>query len=113
MARYIDADALDERKFPSHSVVNCYAKGWNDAIKAVQENAPTIDARPVVRGEWEECDWVEYDGHSECVHYPREGCVCTNCRNAFKKEFVLNPRVNHCPHCGAEMRRGYERRCCE
>lgn len=51
MARYIDADALDERKFPSHSVVNCYAKGWNDAIKAVQENAPTIEARPVVRVE--------------------------------------------------------------
>jgi hypothetical protein len=49
------------------------------------------------RGEWKDCDWVEYDGHSECVHYPNEGRVCTNCRNAFKKEFINNPRVNFCP----------------
>ena len=58
------------------------------------------------KGRWEECDWVEYDGHDECVHYPHEGMVCTNCRNAFKKAFVNNPRVNFCPHCGADMRKG-------
>ena len=52
--RLIDSDALDERKFPPHGVVHCYAKGWNDAIKAIQGNAPTIEARPVVRGEWDE-----------------------------------------------------------
>ena len=61
------------------------------------------EAEPVRYGRWEECEWVEYDGHGECVHYPHEGCVCTNCRNAFKKEFVHNPRVNRCPHCGARM----------
>lgn len=54
-------------------------------------------------GRWEECDWVEYDGHSECIHYPREGLVCTNCRNAFKKEFVNSPRVIYCPNCAAKM----------
>lgn len=62
-----------------------------------------VGYEPVKHGRWEECDWVEYDGHGECVHYPHEGCVCTNCRNAFKKEFVRNPRVNVCPHCGAKM----------
>lgn len=60
------------------------------------------------KGRWEECHWVEYDGHDECVHYPHEGMVCTNCRNAFKKAFVNNPRVNFCPHCGADMREDNE-----
>ena len=62
-----------------------------------------IEYAPVRHGRWVECDWVEYDSHGECVHYSHGGCVCTNCRNAFKKEFVHNPRVNYCPHCGALM----------
>ena len=71
-----------------------------------QHTADYLIANGVIvqeQGRWEECDWVDYDGHSECVHYPQKGCVCTNCRNAFKKEFINNPRVNHCPHCGAKM----------
>ena len=64
---------------------------------------PAADVVEVRHGRWEECDWVEYDSHGECVHYSHGGCVCTNCRNAFKKEFVHNPRVNYCPHCGALM----------
>lgn len=67
------------------------------AISFLQEH------EEVRHGRWEECDWVEYDGHGECIHYPHEGYVCTNCRNAFKKEFVNNPRVIYCPHCGAKM----------
>ena len=35
-------------------------------------------------GEWFECDYVEYDGHSECIHYPKAALGCTNCRNAYK-----------------------------
>lgn len=50
--RLIDADALSEHKFVS---INCYLKsnvdsgysqykqGWNDAIDAIIDNAPTID----------------------------------------------------------------------
>ena len=63
----------------------------------------TIEAEPVRHGRWEECDWVEFDGHSECIRYPKKGRVCTNCRNAFKKEFIDAPRVRYCPHCGAKM----------
>ena len=94
MARYIDADALDERKFPSHSVVNCYAKGWNDAIKAVQENAPTIEARPAVRGGWiekqEPIPWCEDD-----VNVFWECSVCAS------PNYGASP---FCPNCGADMR---------
>lgn len=59
------------------------------------------DVTPVVHGEWEECDWVEYDGHSECVHYPSAALCCSECRTAFKKELLWTD--NYCPHCGAKM----------
>ena len=72
-------------------------------VQHILSHTPTINAVPVKRGKWEDCDWVEYDGHGECIHCPHKGLVCTNCRNAFKREFVNNPRVNYCPNCGARM----------
>ena len=65
--------------------------------------APTIDPaslRP--KGEWTECDWVEYDGHGECIHYPKAALRCSNCCNAFKKKLLW--KRNYCPNCGADMR---------
>ena len=67
----------------------------------VIENQPTVDAVEVVHGEWEECDWVKYDGHGECVHYPKKAVRCSNCCNAFKKELLY--KDNYCPNCGAKM----------
>lgn len=63
-----------------------------------------IDNGVVVRerGEWEECDWVEYDGHSECIHHPKAALCCSRCRNAFKKELLW--KKDFCPNCGADMR---------
>jgi DNA-directed RNA polymerase subunit RPC12/RpoP len=55
-------------------------------------------------GQWEECDWVFYDGHGECVHIPEGAFVCTNCRHAFKKG-KLEIR-NYCTNCGAKMVKG-------
>ena len=54
MSRLIDADELKTVKCPA--VVNDYAKGWNDAVDAIMENAPTVDAVPVIRCE-------------QCAHY--------------------------------------------
>ena len=56
------------------------------------------------KGEWEDCDWVKYDGHGECIHYPKAALCCSRCRNAFKKELLWKP--NFCPNCGADMRKG-------
>lgn len=95
--RLIDADALDERKFPSHSVVNCYAKGWNDAIKAVQENAPTIEARPVVMGQW----LVSQDEYFEL--YTIRCSVCHE-KWCFEEEGdIVAMCYNYCPKCGNPM----------
>ena len=105
--RLIDAnalDALEDLKYNYNPV--CDGDAWYRATDVWEclDNQPTIEPetlRPT--GRWEECDWVDYDGHGECIHYPWAAFVCTNCRNAFKKEFVHNPRVEYCPHCGAKM----------
>lgn len=53
--RLIDADALNEHKLSITPLR--YHVGWNNAIDAVIENAPTIDAVPVVR--CGKCEYME------------------------------------------------------
>ena len=72
MTRLIDADALAKVKFhgypeieitPSDVNAEAYKRGWNDAIDAIIESAPTIDAVPVVR-----C--------KDCKYYKENTLVC-------------------------------------
>ena len=77
-------------------VVDC-----NADLQVLLFDQPTVDAVEVVHGEWEECDWVKYDGHGECVHYPNAALRCSNCCTAFKKELLW--KDNYCPGCGAKM----------
>lgn len=57
--RLIDADELWKHKFKSASermdLEVAYMGGWNDAIDSIVENAPTVDAEPVVR--CKDCKW--------------------------------------------------------
>lgn len=50
--RLIDAEKLSEHKFPLTPLR--YHVGWNDAIDTIVENAPTIEAEPVVQ-------WISID----------------------------------------------------
>ena len=87
--RLIDADVMPSVKFhalpythitPSDVNAESYKRGWNDAIDAIVDCAPTIDAVHVVRC-WE-CElWNEWDysGHKElgnfvcsCAHWTNE-----------------------------------------
>lgn len=109
MAKYIDADALIkklhkkiEKLGEENKLSRDFIEGFMEAFVPM-ECSPAADVVEVVHARWEECDWVEYDGHFECVHYEKNGRVCTNCRNAFKKDFVEDPRVLFCPRCGAMM----------
>lgn len=54
------------------------------------------------KGRWDETDWVKYDGHGECIHYPKAALRCSNCCHAFKKDLLW--KRNFCPNCGAYMR---------
>lgn len=71
------------------------------AIECFVEELPAADVAPVVHGRWIECDYMKYDGHSECIHYPSEAWKCSVCCNAFKKELLW--KDNFCPNCGAIM----------
>lgn len=74
----------------------------NDLAEAIAKQ-PIAEAKPVVHGKWEECDWVEYDGHVACSRYPKVALRCSECHNAFKKELLW--KNNFCPNCGADMRK--------
>ena len=63
---------------------------------------PAADVAEVHHARWEEADWREYDAQrGETICFPKEAIVCSDCRNAFKKESL---RIqSFCPACGAKM----------
>jgi PHP family Zn ribbon phosphoesterase len=102
-------EALRKDKEAVYSHVFCHTEcqfedELADDLEQLINNQPTIEAVPVVKAEWEECDWVAYDWSGECVRYPRKAMKCSNCSNAFKKELLW--KHNFCPNCGADMRKG-------
>ena len=70
-----------------------YAKGYMEALDKVEEviNAqPTVEAVPVVHGEWE-INGVQPNGVIGNFH-------CSICNGTSLKD------SNFCPNCGADMR---------
>ena len=63
---------------------------------------PAADVAEVNHARWEEADWREYDAQrGETICFPKAAIVCSDCRNAFKKESL---RIqSFCPACGAKM----------
>ena len=83
--RLIDANALIEKR----------EEMWKDrcdymVVRVTNiENAPTVDAVPVVHAKWE--------------LYPSDRSIrCTNCKLEFSLIHMPYTR-NHCPNCGAKM----------
>lgn len=50
--RLIDADQIKNIKFAISKKISVYVRGWNDAVDAIIENAPTIEAKPIKHGKW-------------------------------------------------------------
>ena len=93
MARYIDADAIpyEEHYVPDGKKQWEYKKELCVSKSAIDQ-MPTIEARPVVRGEWIEKPHTDgFEGHYFLYH-------CSRCDtpNANKRNF--------CDECGADMR---------
>lgn len=101
--RLIDADALME----NYGLKDATKYGNKDAeqqehsystlmlyeIADIIEDAPTVEAKPVIHGEWK-YDWLgEY--------------ICSNCyERVTVKEVMGEPAWDWCPACGADMRGG-------
>lgn len=91
MAEYIDREVA----------IKSLPVAYDSAINALR-NVPAADVAPVVHGEWETVDWLEYDAQScETIRCPEEGIACTRCRYVFKKDALW--KRNFCPNCGARM----------
>lgn len=89
MARLIDADALWEK------ITKRYAEHY-DWMYLI-EDAPTVDAVPVVHGKW-------INPHFRNSYYC---CNCSACSGeAMHMEFRWHKKGIYriCPNCGADMR---------
>lgn len=80
--RLIDADKLERKEFYG----NEYCFDYVDAEDI--DNAPTVDAVPVVHGVWAPVNKID----------PISGYRCSKCR--YIVGFDLTP---YCPNCGAKM----------
>ena len=101
--RLIDADALIQKR--NHA--KAYAQDMYVIGQGYVMDAPTIDAVPVVRGEWivDECDstddvpsrsWIDFHC-SECnMDYGLE-------EGQYGWDAYGKIPYQYCPHCGAKM----------
>ena len=63
-----------------------YADGWNAAIEVI-DNAPTIEAKPVVHAHWKKISHIRY--------------ACSNCKGIDYYDDAES--YKYCPFCGAQM----------
>lgn len=87
--RLIDADALEKRMY----VIPYYDNRDEDAVIDEIYKAPTVDAVPVVRGEW-----IYSRTQSEFA--------VSKCSACGKEQFSISHVVKdgkYCPNCGAKM----------
>lgn len=86
--RLIDADAL-----PRHGQRGGLVH-WQDI-----ENAPTVDAEPVSRGEW-----IEREISHSFVVGELQSARCSNCKKYHTTLYMYYfNHFNYCPWCGARM----------
>lgn len=89
MSRLIDADALLKKV---HTIIQtCDGYETIERVLYVNqiENAPTVDAVPVVHGHWE---------------HKGEGIYCSNCgAESGYSPWGASAFSKHCPECGAKM----------
>lgn len=101
MPKYIEKGQILLGKF-TVTQESEYARGWNDGLEAVAENAPAADVVPVMHGRWikvKNPQWPAYE-HDQC-----SVCQWWNTKNAMIYEGRKSGRsLNFCPNCGADMR---------
>ena len=65
-------------------------------IRFAVDELPTVEAKPVVRGEW----LYERETYNTCSAWK-----CSNCGECYGLPFIKN-EYNFCPNCGTDMRKG-------
>ncbi len=95
MSRYIDADELLQISFKN----SIGATAFQNIIK----RQPTADVKPVVRGEWKECEVVQEHGDEPIID-EWQSARCSVCGKYHTTPYMYYfDNFNYCPNCGAEM----------
>lgn len=125
--RIIDVDALSEYKFltPQVKVIGgrhngktleavnrAYQQGWNDAIDAIVDNAPTVEEKSYAMGYQDGAEdglqgirpqgkWIITGEEQGALGITYKIRKCNKC--GWEHSLVI-PN-NFCPNCGADMRK--------
>ena len=94
--RLIDADELKKSEIKRCGCVPTIGSCYNDEKRFdfVLQEQPTVDAVPVVHGEWEQlCD----------PYFSKTIPTISRCTACGKKYNLPNISYNYCPNCGAKM----------
>lgn len=92
--RLIDANAVAQ-EVRENNRENFRRRDWtSEQVCTLLENAPTVDAAPVVHGRWK-------------YFHKQNKAVCLNC--SFERDLDVNfGKAVSCPNCGAKMDGGNE-----
>ena len=106
----ISREALKEHKFPA-PLIGDYQQGWNDAIDAIIDNAPTVPQTQITvfteNGNKEELeqelqrvlDEIRPKGEWTNLSPFDEKGICDVCCGCYPSYYRF------CPNCGADMRK--------
>lgn len=94
--RMIDADKLKEELSYKSSATDF---DIDSVILRVIDEQPTIDAVPVVHGEWEQVEVIDYDG----ISMNDDAARCTVCGHVEQSVYWARTYYHYCPNCGANM----------
>ena len=117
--RLIDADALLEKCFKGGGN-DKFTEGYNFAVQNISayiELAPTIEAQPVMHGEWIPSEMnAENKENAEMLGIDIEAFLLkaaycsfcgvqqiTNVRDRTRKALIHKAVYRYCPNCGAKM----------
>ena len=109
MSDLISRSALIKRLWNHHSEVVANPECYTDvedisddicAIVSIIDEFPTIEAVPVVHGEWEICE--EPNVFDTCGN-PATYARCKNCGFRWSNKYHVKNYFKHCPECGARM----------
>lgn len=82
--KLIDAEGI-EYKTVSMCLTSQYCHGYNDAVRHILNDLPSVDAVPVRHAYWQGAD----------------GGVCSAC--GFRVRVSERGLYRYCPNCGAQM----------
>lgn len=97
--RLIDADEVLKRVKPYEVSDETWSVSGGTAIRLIHnaiDNAPTVDAEPVVHGRWDDSGRYTFPGGATAVRCTECGCALT------ASEYHLQ-NWYYCPVCGAKM----------